>query len=153
MQKYIKNDLSEIRYFEDDVIVDEWLDLKDYKLMTPEEVLKHETQKPSEFHTDWNGSDWVDNRTDEEKQIAYFSQFTPLTRRQFKLVLLENNLLDQIENAISAIEDDKTRARIQIEYVEATEFHRSSESVLYMCNLLGLSSQQINTMWQQALKL
>lgn len=153
MQKYIKDDLSEIRYFEDDVIVKKWIDLKEYRLMTPEEVLKHETQKSSEFHTDWNGSDWVDNRTDEEKQIAYFSQLKNLTRRQFKLVLLENNLLDQIENAISAIEDDKTRARIQIEYVEAAEFHRSSDSVIYMCDLLELSDQQINTMWEQALKL
>ncbi len=42
------------------------------------------------------------------------TRLKPLTRRQFKLVLLENDLLDQIENSISAIEDDKTRARIQI---------------------------------------
>ncbi|MEN8381382.1 hypothetical protein [Acinetobacter radioresistens] len=81
------------------------------------------------------------------------TRLKPLTRRQFKLVLLENDLLDQIENSISAIEDDKTRARIQIEYTEATEFHRTSESMKYMCSLLDLTEAQVDQMWEEALKL
>lgn len=38
MPKYIKNDLSEIRYFEDDVNVSDWIDLNEYRLMTDEQV-------------------------------------------------------------------------------------------------------------------
>lgn len=91
--------------------------------------------------------------SDEEKRAQYLASLKPLTRRQFKLVLLENNLLDRIENAISAIADDKTRARIQIEYTEATEFHRVSESIAYMCALLELTEAQVDAMWEQALQL
>lgn len=109
-------------------------------------------KKPSPFHT-WGGATWVDNRTAEEIEIERLKQFRPLTRRQFKLALLENGLLDQIENSISAIEDDQTRARIQIEYSEATEFHRTSDSVAYMCQLLGLTDERVNQMWESALTL
>ena len=91
--------------------------------------------------------------SDEEKRAQYLASLKPLTRRQFKLVLLENNLLDRIENAVSAIADDKTRARIQIEYTEATEFHRVSESIAYMCALLELTEAQVDAMWEQALTL
>lgn len=89
----------------------------------------------------------------EEKRAQYLASLKHLTRRQFKLVLLENDLLNHIENAISAIEDNKTRSRIQIEYTEANEFHRTSESVIYMCTLLGLTGDQVDTMWDAALQL
>ncbi len=91
--------------------------------------------------------------SDEEKRTFYLASLRPLTRRQFKLALLENGLLDQIENSISAIEDDQTRARIQIEYTEATELHRTSNSVMYMCQLLNLSDDQVDQMWTEALNL
>lgn len=87
--------------------------------------------------------------SDEEKR----AMLRQLTRRQFKLALLENNLLDTIESAINAIEDDYTRTKMQIEYQEATEFHRLSESVIYMCNLLELTDEQVDEMWQAALHL
>lgn len=108
--------------------------------------------RPSAHHA-WIDSSWVDTRSDEEKRAQYLFSLKPLTRCQFKLILLEHNLLTHIENAISAIEDDKTRARIQIEYTEATEFHRSSESVIYMCSLLELTVEQVDAMWEQALKI
>lgn len=76
-----------------------------------------------------------------------------LTRRQFKLVLMQKDLLDDIETAIAGITDAALKARIQIEYNEATEFVRTSDSVSYMCELLGLTDEQINTMWAHALTL
>lgn len=72
MQKYIKNDFSEIRYFKDDVKVSDWIDLKEYRLMTKAEILKHETLRPTEFHTIWvwdnepSAGHWEDGRTEEE---------------------------------------------------------------------------------------
>ncbi len=80
-------------------------------------------------------------------------RFKSLTRRQVKLGLLDAGLLDQIDNSIAAIDDAQTRARIQIEYTEATEFHRTSDSVAYMCQLLGVNDEQVDQMWEHALTL
>ncbi len=43
------------------------------------------------------------------------------------------------------------RNNFQIEYIEATEFHRSSEFVIYMCNLLGFSKEQVDQIWKDAM--
>ncbi len=74
----------------------------------------------------------------------------PLTRRQFKLALLHADLATQIEQAIDSIADAKTKAVLEIEYNEATEFRRTSDSVKYMCNLLSLTDDEINEIWQTA---
>lgn len=100
---------------------------------------------------DVSNSDQVISIDEVKKKQIDKLKLTVLSRRQFKLILLEYGLLDQIENAISAIENDKARARIQIEYTEATEFHRNSESVAYMCNLLSLSEEQVDRMWEDAI--
>ena len=88
--------------------------------------------------------------TEQQKYELYLATLTPLTRRQFKLALLENSLLETIETAINSIEDAALRTRIQIEYTEASEFRRTSESIAYMCQLLDLNEQQINSMWEHA---
>ena len=77
----------------------------------------------------------------------------PLTRRQFKLALLNAGLTDKISLAISSIADPITKTVIEIEYNESTEFHRLSDSVTYMCGLLNLTNDEINTIWQEALQL
>ena len=112
---------------------------KEHVAMTDEDVDRH--VNPHKYYSG------------EERRTFYLASLRPLTRRQFKLALLENGLLDQIENSISAIEDDQMRARIQIEYTEATEFHRTSDAVAYICQLLGLPDEQIDQMWEQALTL
>ncbi|WP_180183687.1 hypothetical protein [Acinetobacter sp. YH01020] len=91
--------------------------------------------------------------SNEEKLALYTASLRPLTRRQFKLALLANSMLDQIDVAIASIKDDYTRSVIQIEYGEGTEFHRTSESVIAMCGLLKLSTEQVNEMWEYALTL
>lgn len=72
-----------------------------------------------------------------------------LTRRQFKLALLHAGLTDEINTAIAGIADATLKAVIEIEYNEATEFHRTSDSVAYMCDLISLTNDEINTLWQQ----
>ena len=108
-------------------------------LMTPQEVDKH--INPEKY------------LTEDQKYSIYLASLKPLTRRQFKLVLLENNLLDAVELSINNIEDKTTKTRMQIEYTESTEFKRDSESLLFMCQLLNLSEEQINIMWEKALTL
>lgn len=75
-----------------------------------------------------------------------------LTRRQFHLALVTNgyNLAD-IETLIAQIEDDMQRQIIQIEWQDATTFIRTSPNLLFMANLMGLSAEQVDALWSQAL--
>lgn len=104
--------------------------------MTPTEVDKH--INPEKHYTE------------EDNYNIYLNSLKPLTRRQFKLTLLENNLLDAVSTAISNIPDPLLKARIEIEYAEATEFLRTSDSVKQMLGLLEISEAQVNEMWETA---
>lgn len=135
--KYYKLE-NQVFAFENDGSQDDYIK-PEMVLMTSEEVDKH--INPEKY------------LTESQKQQIYTDSLKPLTRRQFKLVLLENDLLDEVELAINNIEDKTTKTRMQIEYTEATEFQRTSNSVKYMCNLLGLTEEQVNQMWEQGLTL
>ncbi len=76
-----------------------------------------------------------------------------LTNRQFKLVLLENDLIDDVEKAISEIEDPKLKRRIEIEYEYATSFERYSDSIHIMSDLLELDKEKVDELWLKALDL
>ena len=80
-------------------------------------------------------------------------QLSSLTRRQFKLALLENGLLSTVEQMIESIEDPTVKARIQIEYSESERFERSNESVQYMLEALDLTTNQVDEMWRYAMTL
>ena len=136
MKYYKKN--NEVFAFESDGSQD-FLIEDDMVRMSSEDVDKH--INPEKY------------MTPSELYNAYLETLRPLSRRQFKLALLENNLTDVIETQINQIEDAKQKAIIQIEYTEATEFVRTSDSVKYMCSLLGLTEEQVDEMWEQALTL
>lgn len=107
--------------------------------------------------------------TDKQQILSALSQFnseyvwavtyeTPpmpaLTRRQFRLALVTNGYsLADIETLIAQIEDDMQRQIIQIEWQDATTFIRTSPNLLFMANLMGLSTEQVDTLWSQALTL
>lgn len=111
------------------------------------------TQLPSEPIESWIIEDG-EIKIDQQKLIEFNrSRMPPLTRRQFKLTLLENNLLEAIESKIDQIEDPKQKSRIQIEYTEADKFERTSESVIYMINMLELTAEQVDQMWLHAMSL
>lgn len=133
--KHYKDNNGTVFAFELDGSQDDYI-TEDMTLMSEDEVDRH--IHPEKY------------LTEQQKYELYLATLTPLTRRQFKLALLENNLLETIETAINSIEDTALRTRIQIEYAEASEFRRTSESIAYMCQLLGLNEQQINSMWEHA---
>lgn len=154
MQKYIKNDLSEIRYFEDDVKVIDWIDLRGYRLMTDDEIDRHETPKPSQFHTEWNGTEWIDLRTEAEKLAYKRSQYPSLTRYQFLHCLLENGFkASDIEAQIQTIEDEFSRELTMLGFKEATNFVRTDDSILAMQGVLNINDDQVDAMWEYALTL
>lgn len=106
--------------------------------------------KPTIYHT-WNGKNWEDHRTQDEKNEALIRSLRPLTRRQFMLSLVEFKLDEKIEIAISEIKNEKQRKRINIEYKESQTFERMNESVLYMFNLMDLNYSKINEIWMYGL--
>lgn len=129
------------------------------------------TESGSSITPDFEGvTDLVDQcNGDKRKILNALSQFNPeyvwavthetpaqkpLTRRQFRLALVTNdyNLAD-IESLIAQIEDDMQRQIIQIEWQDATTFIRTSPNLLFMANLMGLSTEQVDTLWSQALTL
>ncbi len=152
MQKYING--TEIRHFEDDVNVSDWIDLSKYRLMTDEEILKHETPKPTKFHTEWNGTEWIDIRAEEEQLQYKRSQYPSLTRYQFLRCLLENGYKSSnIETQILTIEDEFTRELTLLGFKEATNFVRTDESVIAMQSILNLDDEKVDAMWEYALTL
>ena len=152
MQKFIKNDLSEIRHFEDSVKVRDWIDLTQYRLMTDAEILKHETPKPTQFHTEWNGTDWVDPRTEEEKLAYKRSQYPKLTRYQFMRGMLEYGYKpSDIEAQILLIEDEYTRELTMIGFKDATNFVRTDPSIDVMRDMLKRTDSEIDEFWEQCL--
>ena len=154
MQKCIKNDLSDIRYFEDEVKVCDWIDLKEYRLMTETEIIKHETPKPTKFHTEWNGTEWIDIHTEEEKLAYKRSQYPSLTRYQFLRCLLENGYKSEvIETQILTIENEFTRELTLLGFKEATNFVRTDESVIAMQSIFNLNDEKVDAMWEYALTL
>lgn len=91
--------------------------------------------------------------SEEEKVQQRLLQFKSLTRRQFKLALLENGLLETVEQIIESIEDPILKMRIQIEYSESERFERTNESVKYMLGVLNLTLDQVDEMWRYAITL
>ena len=136
--KYFKNPTGEVYAFEadgsqDDLITDEFV------AMSADEIDRH-----------LNPQNYL---SDEEKELLRLAQFQSLTRRQFKLALLENNLLETVEQTINAIEDPTLKTRIQIEYNESERFERINESVQYMLGFLNLTAEQVDEMWHYAMTL
>lgn len=152
MQKYTKNDFSEIRHFEEGVKVSDWIDLKQYRLMTNEEIIKHETPRPTVFHTEWNGIAWVDPRTEEEKLAYKRLQYPRLTRYQFMRGMLEMGFKSSdIEAQIMLIEDEYTRELTMLGFKDAGYFERNDQSITVMRDILEKTDLEIDEFWEQCL--
>ena len=149
--KYIRNDLSEIRYFEFDIKISDWIDLTQYRLMTDEEILKHETKPESIFHTVWDEENavWLDPRTEAEKLAYKRSKYPKLTRYQFMRGLLEMGFKSSdIEAQIMLIEDEYTRELTMLGFKDAGHFERNDPSVAVMRDLLGKTDLEIDEFWE-----
>lgn len=103
--------------------------------------------KPSNQFHEWNGTEWVDNRTSEEIATYSRSLLSKLSKRQFALYLYDNKMYDQVMGAINA------NPRFKIEYDSVSDIDRLSPTVSAMAVLLGWSDEQVDAMWQEALTL
>ena len=133
MQKYIKKDLTEIRYFEDDINVSDWIDLSEYRVMTDDEIDRHEN--PEKY------------LSDEEKLLIYRQKMPNLTPIEFDTKLNDNGLYDAVQELI------KDNFEMRIAYNRATFFSRTDSFVDQARIALGLTDDQVDAMWEQAITL
>lgn len=109
--------------------------------------------KPSKFH-EWNGTEWIDIRTEEEKLAFKRSQYPKLTRYQFMRGLLEMGFKSSdIEAQIMLIEDEFTRELTMIGFKDATNFVRTDPSIDVMRDMLKRTDLEIDEFWENALLL
>lgn len=98
---------------------------------------------------------WI--TSDDTKVQALIAAFVPppppppekITQRQVRLILLKNNMLDQVESAItnSTAADAK---ELQISWEYASEIERSSTFITSMAASLNLTDSQIDDMFRAA---
>lgn len=74
----------------------------------------------------------------------------PLTMRQFRLGLLGAGLLSSVEAAIAGLPQPQRDAAL-IEWEYATSVRRNHSLVTGLSASLGLTSEQIDALWQQAM--
>ena len=131
MQKYIKTDLSETRYFEDDVNVSDWIDLNEYHLMTDDEIEHHEN--PEKY------------LSDEEKAQLNRERMLTLTPIEFDIKLNNAGLYDAVQDLI------KDNFEMRIVYNRATFFSRTSSFIDQARIALGLTDEQVDMIWESSL--
>jgi len=127
MQKYIKTDLSEIRYFEDDVNVSDWIDLNEYRLMTDEEIDRHEN--PEKY------------LSDEEKAQLNRERMPTLTPIEFDIKLVDAGLYDQVQELI------QSDVKLKIAYTRATFFSRTDPFIDQARIALNLTDERVDEIW------
>ena len=107
--------------------------------------------EPIEFGA-WNGTDWVDPRTEEEKLTYKRSQYPKLTRYQFMRGMLENGYKSSdIEAKILLIEDEYTRELTMLGFKDAGYFDRNDQSIGVMRDVLGKTDLEIDEFWEECL--
>lgn len=107
--------------------------------------------KPSEFH-EWNGTEWLDPRTEKEKLEYKRSQYPKLTRYQFMRGMLEYGYKSSdIEAQIMLIKDEYTRELTMLGFKDAGYFDRNDKSIGIMRDMLGKTDIEIDDFWESAL--
>ena len=113
--------------------------------------LTYSDPKPSQFHK-WNGSYWIDPRSEEEKLAYKRSQYPKLTRYQFMRGLLEIGFKpSDIEAQIMLIEDEYTRELTMLGFKDAGYFDRNDQSIGVMRDVLGKTDLEIDEFWEKCL--
>lgn len=132
MQKYIsKTNITEIRYFEDGVNVSDWIDLNEYRLMTDEEIDRHEN--PEKY------------LSDVEKAQLNRERMLRLTPIEFDIKLVDAGLYDQVQELITS------DIKLRIAYTRATFFSRTDPFIDQARIALNLTDEQVDTIWESPL--
>jgi len=106
--------------------------------------------KPNSIFDTWNGIQWIDPRTEEEKLAYKRSQYPKLTRYQFMRGMLENGYKSSdIEAQIMRTEDEYTRDLTMLGFKDAGYFDRNDQSIGVMRDILEKTDLEIDEFWEQ----
>ena len=99
------------------------------------------TPKPSEFHNTWLNGEWIDQRTEQERD-AYARTIMPtLTPIEFDIKLVDAGLYDRVQGLI------QSDVKLRIAYTRATFFNRTDPFIDQARIALGLTDEQVDEMW------
>lgn len=85
-------------------------------------------------------------------QMIHLASMPDLSQKQFKLALAFNGLGEEdIQKAISSIEDRTDRLSVLYEWNYSNSFQRSNPQIILLATLLGYSEEQFDDLWQQAM--
>ena len=96
--------------------------------------------KPIEFG-EWNGSEWVDNRTPEqiaEHARLLMPQLTPI---EFDIKLVDAGLYDQVQELIAS------DIKLKIAYTRVTFFSRTAPFIDQARIALNLTDEEVDEIW------
>ena len=140
--RYFKKE-DAIMAFDVDVIVENFGIDETWIELLGDDVLKLETQKPSEFHTKWDSKNktWLDGRTPEQLAEYNRSQMPTLTPIEFDIRLVDAGLYDQVQDLI------QSDVKLRIAYTRATFFSRTGPFIDQARIALNLTDEQVDEMW------
>ncbi|WP_281963206.1 hypothetical protein [Acinetobacter johnsonii] len=99
------------------------------------------TPKLSEFHNKWVDGEWIDQRTEQERN-AYARTIMPtLTPIEFDLKLAEFELYDAVQTLVAS------NLQLKIAYTRATFFSRTDPFIDQARIALNLTDEQVDEMW------
>lgn len=114
--------------------------------------------KPS-VDCEWNGEAWVyvtpSNPTPEELRAT----LPPITRRQLRLTLVRYgereglpSILNNVATLIETMPDGLVREEARIEWADATHYERLHPTLILIGQGLGLTPEQVDALWAEAMK-
>ena len=133
MQKLIKLDFSNVAYFDDGIEVSNYLDLKEYRLMTDEEVDLHEN--PEKYLSEG------------EQLLLARERMPTLSPIEFDIKMNNAGLYDAVQELI------KDNFEMRIAYNRATFFSRTDPFIDQARIALGLTDEQVDMIWELAITL
>ena len=102
--------------------------------------LSYSPPRPNQFH-EWDGYDWVDNRTADEIATHKRKQMPSLTPIEFDLKLVQYDLYDAVQSLVLS------NPQLKIAYTRATFFGRTDAFIDQARVALGLTDEQVDEMW------
>ena len=103
------------------------------------------TPKSSEFHNKWVDGEWVDQRTEQERNAYARTVMSTLTHIEFDIKLIDAGLYDQVQSLI------RSDIKLKIAYTRATFFSRTDPFIDQARIALGLTDEQVDAMWESPL--
>ena len=100
--------------------------------------------EPIEFGV-WDGSAWVDNRTEEERKEYERSLMPTLSPIEFDIKLVDAGLYDKVQDLI------QSDIKLKIAYTRATFFSRTDPFIDQARIALGLTDEQVDMIWESSL--